>query len=298
MRYLFKKSKLMLLVSAILVLGLVLTACGRGDKITIGAKNFTESRTLATMLQILIEEKTDLKAEIKEFGGTQLVFEALKSNSIDLYPEYTGTAYTVMLNGEKILSPDETYEIVKKEFSENFNLEWLGQFGFNNTYTLTVRKDMAKELDLKTFSDLKKHEKDLVLGATMEFLERSDGYEGLKKVYGFEFKDTKGLDPGLTYMAARDGQVDVIDAFATDGRIQAFNLQVLEDDKNFFPPYYAAPLVSNKLLEKYPELKEVLNLLEGAISDTDMRELNYAVDELEESPEKVARELLKSKGII
>lgn len=299
MKNVLRTPKLIILLVAVLVASSILGACSpKEGQLTIGAKNFTESRLLATMFKVLIEENSDLKAEVREFGGTQLVFEALRTGSVDVYPEYTGTAYTVMLGQEEILPSEKTYEIVKKEFKEQHNLEWLGQMGFNNTYTLTVRKEMAEELNLKTFSDLKDHDQDLILGSTMEFLERTDGYIGLKEEYGFEFEDSKGFDPGLTYMAARDGHVDVIDAFATDGRIDAYDLYVLEDDRKFFPPYFAAPLINGETLEKYPEIKEILSKLENQISDEEMRKMNYAVDELEKTEESVVKEFLKSKGLL
>ena len=296
----FTKGKKIITVSLALVL-LMFTIVGcspKGDKITIGAKNFTESRLLATMFKVLIEEKTDLSVEVREFGGTQLVFRALRGGDVDVYPEYTGTAYTVMLDLPAISDADETYNIVKQKFQENYNLEWLGQLGFNNTYVLTVREEMANELNLERFSDLIDHDEDMILGSTFEFLERSDGYPGLQEHYGFQFADTKGFDPGLTYSSLRNGHVDVIDAFSTDGRIKAFNLYPLEDDKQFFPPYYAAPLINGASLEKHPELREVLSLLEGKITDEEMRQLNYSIDEQGLTEEQVARDFLKSKGLI
>ncbi|QUH24732.1 glycine betaine ABC transporter substrate-binding protein [Serpentinicella alkaliphila] len=296
----FTKGKKIITVSLALVL-LIFTIVGcsqKEDKITIGAKNFTESRLLATMFQVLIEEKTDLSVEVKEFGGTQLVFRALRGGDVDVYPEYTGTAYTVMLDLPAISDADETYNIVKQKFQEDYNLEWLGQLGFNNTYVLTVREEMANELNLDRFSDLIDHDEDMILGSTFEFLERSDGYPGLQEHYGFQFADTKGFDPGLTYSSLRNGHVDVIDAFSTDGRIKAFNLYPLEDDKQFFPPYYAAPLINGASLEKHPELREVLSLLEGKITDEEMRQLNYSIDEQGLTEEQVARDFLESKGLI
>ncbi|WP_034328845.1 ABC transporter substrate-binding protein [Alkaliphilus transvaalensis] len=299
MNILLKKSKVVWLLIAILMTTSIMAACSpKGDRITIGSKNFTESRLLATMFKVLIEENTDLQVEVREFGGTQLVFEALRTGSVDIYPEYTGTAYTVMLGYDEILTSEETYEIVKEEFEENYNIEWLEQLGFNNTYTLTVRREMAEELGLKTYTDLLEYDQDLILGSTMEFLERPDGYLGLQDVYGFNFKDERGFDPGLTYMAARDGHVDVIDAFATDGRIPAFDLYVLEDDKEFFPPYYAAPLLNGETAEAHPELREILSILENQISDEEMQNMNYEIDEQERSEEQVAREFLQSKGLI
>lgn len=294
-----KRRKFILFLAAVLMLTVVLSGCGKDENtITIGSKNFTESRVLATLFEVMIEENSELKAEVKEFGGSQLAFAAIENRDIDVYPEYTGTGYTVMLEKEAISDADETYEIVKNEFEKNYNLIWLGQLGFNNTYTLTVRQEMADELGLETYSDLLEYDQDLILGTTFEFMERPDGYPGLQEVYGFEFKKHDGFDPGLTYSSVQNENVDVIDAFSTDGRIPAFDLVSLEDDKNFFPPYYAAPLVNGESLEKHPEIEEILSQLEGQISDEEMRQINYRVDEEGATEEQAAREFLESKGLI
>jgi glycine betaine/choline ABC-type transport system substrate-binding protein len=293
------KKKLLAILVPFLILGLLMSGCSsKGDTVLIGSKNFTESRLLANMFKILVENNTDIKAEVKEFGSTSLVFEALKANKIDLYPEYTGTAYTAILNKKAISDAEETYRVVKEEYKEQFNLVWLGQLGINNTYTLTVREETATQLGLKTISDLKKHDSDLVLGCTMEFLERPDGYPGLSEHYGLQFKEARGLDPGLTYSAVNTKNVDVIDAFSTDGRIPAFNLVVLEDDLNFFPPYYAVPLIREETLSQYPDLEQLLLKLENQITDKEMQEMNYAIDELERDIEDVATEFLQEKGLI
>ncbi|SNS66913.1 osmoprotectant transport system substrate-binding protein [Anaerovirgula multivorans] len=315
--YLLRNKKILLVISIMLMVSLALVGCGGGNttdeistgengepantnggNITIGAKNFTESILLGNIFKVLIEEKTDINVTVTELGGTMIAFEALKNNDIQMYPEYTGTGYITILGHEEILSPEETYEIVKNEFREEWNFEWLSELGFNNTYTLSLRQDSIEELGIKTFSDLVNVAGELKLGATMEFVERQDGLPGLNQAYGFEFGDVIDLDPGLMYTAVKEEQVDVITAFATDGRIPAFNLGILEDDLNFFPPYFAAPLVRGDLLEQYPELINILNELEGKINDDTMAQLNYTVDESARSEEAVAREFLESIGLI
>ncbi|WP_201750452.1 glycine betaine ABC transporter substrate-binding protein [Senegalia massiliensis] len=269
------------------------------ETVIVGTKNYTEARIEGQILSILIEENTDYETEIKELGGTLPAFEALKSNEIDTYVEYTGTAFEAILKREdKVTDPDKVYNIVKEEYQNQYNITWLEPLGFNNTYTFAVEKDLAEANNLETFSDLASVAGELTLGATVEFLERSDGYPGVKEAYGFEFGETNGLDPGLRYNAIDSGEVDTIDAFSTDGKIIELNLKVLEDDKSFFPPYYAAPIMHNESLKKYPELKGVLEKLGDTISDEEMQNMNYLVDVEKEDIEKVARDFLEKEGLI
>lgn len=290
----------------ILLLGIILifslTGCfgtSKENTITIGGKNFTEQDILVYLMQGIIEDRTDLKVVTKPFlGGTNIVAQALEKGDLDLYAEYTGTALVNILGQKSMNDSQAVYDKVKKIYQEEKNLVWLKPLGFNNTYTLTMRADKAEKLGIETYSDLVEKAPGLVLGATQEFLERSDGYKGLQKVYGIKFKDTKGFDPGLTYAAVRDGKVDVNDAFATDGRIPAFNLKVLKDDKNFFPPYYAAPVIRQDTLKKHPEVAEALNLLAGRLDDRQMAELNAQVDLEGKDAKSVAQAWLKSEGLI
>ncbi|MCG0276371.1 MAG: glycine/betaine ABC transporter substrate-binding protein [Thermosediminibacteraceae bacterium] len=299
--------KLAIFLSVLLVATLVTGCSLRGRKaegtIVIGSKNFTEQVIVANIVADLIEVHTDLKAELKtNLGGTSVCFEALKrggtNNGIDAYVEYTGTGLVNLLDMEPTTNPDEAYEIVSKEFKDRWNLVWLKPMGFNNTYTLAVKESFAEENGIKTFSDLAKISDQLVLGGSMEFLERPDGYQGLKKVYGFNFKDTKSMDPGLMYTAIDKGEVQVISAFATDGLLVRYNLKILEDDKRFFPPYHAAVLIRQDTLDKYPELEDVLNKLANKISNEEMQKLNYKVDGEGKDPSEVSKEFLKEKGLI
>lgn len=292
-------------VIALLIIGLIVgitmrTGSGGADAIVVGGKNYTEQDILVNLLASLIEEKTDLKVVRKPFlGGSQVTHNALLSGDIDLYPEYTGTGWTSVLKENPISGdPSETYNKVKAAYDEKFQVTWLEPLGFNNTYTLAMRRDEAEKLGIKTFSDLARKSNTLVLGATHEFLERQDGYLGLKEAYGMNFKEVKGLDAGLTYSAVKEGTTDANDAFSTDGRIQAFDLQVIEDDKHFFPPYYAAPIIRNDTLNEHPELKEVLNLLAGKIDDKMMSTLNAKVDLEGKQAREVAEGWLKEQGLM
>lgn len=261
--------------------------------VRVGSKNFTEQDILGELVAQLIERHTDLKVERRfGLGGTGVCHAALVSGELDVYVEYTGTALLDVLNYQLRADPDEVFRIVAKAYRQRFDLEWLPPIGFNNTYAITVRAEEADENRWRTISDLSSVAGQLSAGFTAEFMERPDGYPGLQRAYGFGFGQTADLDPGLMYKALADGQVDVICAFATDGRIAAYNLRVLRDDKAFFPPYDAAPVVRGELLREHPELRAALIALAGTINDSAMRRLNYAVDELKRRPATVAREWL------
>jgi osmoprotectant transport system substrate-binding protein len=269
------------------------------DRIVIGGKNFTEQDILGYLMKYIIEDKTKLKVETKPFlGGTSVVAQALERGDIQIYAEYTGTALINLLQQQPVNDPQEAYDKVKQIYKDQKHITWLKPFGFNNTYTLTMRADEAKALGIETFSDLVAKSPDLILGCTQEFLERSDGYQGLQKTYGINFKSINGMDPGLTYAAVRDGRVNVIDGFSTDGRIPAFSLKILKDDKQFFPPYYAAPIVREDVLKAHPEIADALNLLAGKLDDKQMALLNAKVDLEKKDAKDVAREWLKEQGLI
>ncbi|SHK38555.1 osmoprotectant transport system substrate-binding protein [Anaerobranca californiensis DSM 14826] len=294
----FKKK----IIVPILLIGIILLSVGcstQKEGIAIGGKDFTEQDILVYIIGELIENNTDIPVRYRNYlGGTNIVDGAIRRGDLDIYVEYTGTAYINLLGLEPINDSQRVYEIVAQEYAEKFNIKWLKPLGFNNTYTLAMRRAHAEELGIEKISDLVPFAQDLTLGATHEFLERKDGYLGLQEVYGITFGDTRGLDPGLTYAAVRDGAVDVNDAFSTDGRIVAFDLKVLEDDKNFFPPYYAVPIIRMDTLEKYPQLEEIINKLAGRLTDEIMQKLNAKVDLDGENARDVARNWLKSEGLI
>ncbi|EKN65760.1 substrate-binding region of ABC-type glycine betaine transport system [Neobacillus bataviensis LMG 21833] len=269
------------------------------DKVIIGSKNFSESMILGNMLADLIENKTDLQVERKlNLGGTQVAFSAVNSGDIDLYVEYTGTGLVNILKQPPESDPDKVYTYVQKEFKQKYGLEMLKPIGFNNTYALAVRQDTAKEYGLETISDLAKVSGNLIMGPTIEFPNREDGLIGLSKTYNLEFKDVKAVDGGLRYTALDNHKSDVIDAFSTDGLLEAFHLKVLKDDQNFFPPYYAVPLIKVETLKEHPELKKAINSLAGKLTDEKMRQLNYKVDSLKQSPAKVAKDFLEKEGLL
>jgi len=270
-----------------------------GRRVTIATKNFTEQLVLGEIMAQLIENRADATVDRRfNLGGTPICHEALANGEVDIYAEYTGTALTAILKQPVLSDPDEAYDVVKEAYSERFGIEWLPPFGFNNTYAITVRRSMAEERGLEKLSDLIAISGQLRAGFTAEFSERPDGYPGLKEAYGLRFKDVRDLDPSLMYQSVKNEDVDVICAFATDGRIAAYDLKPLDDDRNFFPPYHAAPLVRRELLLARPEIREALELLAGRLDAATMQRLNYEVDGKTRSPAEVAREFLEREGLL
>lgn len=259
------------------------------DSIRVGSKDFTEQEILCYMTSHAIENNTDINVETEcNLGGAQVVFSALTNDNIDLYIDYAGTDYTDILDHKPISDVDKVYKTIKKEMKQKYNIEVLDQMAFNNTYALAVTKETAEQYNLKTISDLTRVSNELTIAPTLEFINREDGLPGLKKAYGLEFKDTIGIDGSPRYTALQNNNAQVIDAFTTDGLLRKFNLVVLEDDKNFFPPYNAIPLVRSDTLKEYPEIEDILNKLGTYLTDEVMQDLNYQVDELGNSPEQVA----------
>lgn len=288
-------------VAAVLIVAVVLAMPfgNKQDTITITGKNFTEQEIMVYILGHLIEEHTDLTVKYESFlGGSSPAFDGIRSGSYDLYVEYTGTGLMNYLKEDVITDPDEAYDYVKKVFKEKYDLVWLEPIGFNNTYTFTVRQEDAERYQLEKMSDLAKVADDFTLGSEPEFLERKDGYPGFQELYGISFGAVKSMDTGIMYSAIKNKEIDVVDAFATDGRIVAFNLKVLEDDKQLFPPYFAAPLIRQDTLDAHPELEDVLNMLAGTIDNEKMQKLNARVDLDKEQYETVAIDFLKEEGLI
>ncbi len=296
--------RLAAVLSFVLLIILIPAGCKSGTEkersVTVGSKHFTEQEILGEIMSQLIENNTGITVERRfNLGGTMVCFSAIRTGDIDLYAEYTGTGLVNILGKKAIEDPDEAYRTVKKIFEDKFDLIWLPHFGFNNTYTLTMRNKQAASLGVKTISDLVPYKDELQPGFDAEFLERSDGYSGLVEHYGFRFgKEPKQMDPGLMYKALAESAVDVIDGFATDGRIPAYHLVTLVDNKDFFPPYFAAPLVRKETLGRYPQIGNALEKLEGMIDNAAMQKMNYEVDEDERRPYDVARDFLKSKGLL
>jgi glycine betaine/choline ABC-type transport system substrate-binding protein len=311
-------TRLQTALSLVAVLGLLLgtvTGIAAQDNkptVTVGSKQFTEQLILGELLAQLLEDAGYPVERQIGLAGTDIVHQALVNDEVDTYVEYTGTGLLAILNmslpagtptagaaATPVAGADAVYDIVKDEYAKQFNVAWLDPLGFNNTYTLALTQERAAELGVETISDLIAVSGDLTFGATQEFLTRPDGLPGLMETYqGLQFADAQGFDPGLVYQAVDSGDVDVISAFATDGRIPALGLVTLEDDLAFFPPYYAAPLVRQELLDEDPAVADVLNSLAGSLDDQTMADLNAQVDVEGEEPEDVARAFLEEQGLI
>jgi len=255
-------------------------SCSRPQRIVVGAKNFTESDLLAEIVAQQIERRTGLPVERRlHLGGTFVCHQAITSGAIDIYVEYTGTAFTAILKRPPIADADSVYRFVAAEYGRRFQLHWTQPFGFNNTFAILVRHRDATKLGLRTISDLARVAPSMKAGFGYEFLERADGFPGLAQRYGIRFAGPPtSMDLGLTYRALADGKVDVIAGNSTDGQIAALDLQPLSDDRGYFPPYQAAPVVRDALLEQRPAVARALAELGGKISDDEMRRLNTQAD--------------------
>lgn len=286
------------IITVVVVMAVVGSRRRTGD-IIIGGKNFAEQTIVGEMAALLIEHDTDLVVERKFNLASNLPMPMLERKDIDLFLDYTGTGYMDILgNTYQGESSQEIYKAVCNAYPEKFQAEWLSPIGFSNTYTLTMRAEHAKELGIETISDLADHTY-LKAGFDAAFIDRGDGYPGIIKHYGFEFDQAPSqLSIGLMYTACKEDEVDVINAFSTDGRIAAFNLKILEDDKNFFPPYDAAFVVRKDTLQAHPEIRDILEKLAGILDDTAMQKLNFKVDEEDEQATEVARQFLVEAGLI
>jgi len=290
-------------IAALIVVMFVTSWIGTFDKpekkITVGGKDYTEQYIVVHLIADMIEDRTDIKVDRKDnLGGTQVLFNAVKTGDVDLYLDYTGTIYGDTFGYPPNSDMVEVYNICKKELKEKYDIDLLKQFNFNNTYILAVRPDTAEQYNLTTISDLAKVADKLTIGSSLEFLNREDGIIGLKRHYDFSFGKEVGISGTNKYLAIINKETDVTDAFATDGLLKKFKLVQLEDDKNFFPPYYAVPVLRSGLLDQYPEIESVLNELGEVLTDEIMIELNYQVDELQKQPRQVANEFLKKQGLI
>lgn len=267
------------------------------DSLIVGSRNNTESIILSNIMGQLIEAEADIEVIYKEnLGGSNVVWTAMLNDKIDVIPDYTGT---IVINyyQETAGDADETLASTKELVAED-GITALESFGFNNTYTLALDEDEAEKLDLVTFSDFAAVSEDFILGAVFEFIDRPDGLPGFQDEYALEFEDVKGMDHGMMYRSINAEEVDVINSYTTDGQLQMYNLRVLEDDQNYFPPYHALPLVRTEILKEYPELEDVLLQLAKKIDEPAMQAMNAKVDNEGQMVEVVAEEFLQQAGLI
>lgn len=297
-----KANRIMTVAAFVLIVAVVIVSVvpdNKKDTIHIATKPMTEQYVLGEMLDILIEQDTDLNVEITQGvgGGTSNIQPAMENGEFDLYPEYTGTGWNMVLKKEGLYTED-MFSSLQKEYNDDYDMSWIGMYGFNNTYGLVVRKEIADKYNLKTYSDLKAVSDQLTFGAEYDFFEREDGYDALCAEYGFHFKKTMDMDIGLKYQAINQGKIDVMNIFTTDGQLSTSDVVVLVDDKQFYPSYMCGNIVRNEVMEQHPELEAVLQTLSGTITDSDMARMNYEVETLGREPRAVAKEFLAGKGLI
>ncbi|MGE8204694.1 ABC transporter permease/substrate-binding protein [Heyndrickxia sp. NPDC080065] len=299
----FKKSMIsfvtIICIAFVLIIATTFIQPKKAD-LVIGGKLGSEPEILINMYKLLIEENSSLTVELKpNLNGTTMAFNALTSGDIDIYPEFTGTVIADLIK-EKPKSTDrqEVYHQAKDGIKDQFNLVLLKPMEYNNTYALAVTSKLAKQNNLTSISDLKAIEGTVRAGFTPEFPEREDGYLGIQKLYGIKFSNVNVMQPELRYKAVDSGEVDVVDAYSTDSELKRYNLVVLEDDQQLFPPYQGAPLLKQETLDKYPELEAILNRLAGKITDDEMREMNYEVAVEKKKASVVAKEYLEKNNLL
>lgn len=283
-------------LSAIVLVGAIAACSPTNDRVVVGTKNFTEQVILGEILAQQIESKTKLKVDRRfNLNGTFICHQGILNGEIDLYPEYTGTAYTSILKQPAIGDARQVLDKVKQDYPQRFKLEWMAPFGFSNSFAMIIRGDDARKLGVQTLSDAAKYAPQWRAGFGFEFLNREDGFPGLSKIYNLKFKEQpKVMDLGLLYRALTEKQVDLVAGNSTDGLIPTLDLVVLKDDKQYFPPYDAATIVRQETLQKHPELRQALNELGGKITEEKMQQLNYRVDGKKEDVKQVVREFLQS----
>ena len=295
--------KLRVAVEAFVLLSLtgLLLSCGaeRGNEIVVGSKNFSEQALLGEILAQHIEARTHLPVTRRFYlAGSYICQQALLAGRIDTYVEYTGTALTAILRDPVEKDPSLVFGRVQSEYKHRFGLDVLPSLGFNNTFAIVIRGEDARRLKLKTISDVALHTPQWRAGFGYEFMERPDGYQGLARIYSLRFAEApRILDLGLLYRALLEKQVDLVAGNSTDGLLSARDLVILKDDKLYFPPYDAVPVIRGQTVTRHPEVRAAIAELAGKISDAEMQKMNYAVDGEHRDAAEVAREFLKANGL-
>jgi osmoprotectant transport system substrate-binding protein len=301
-RQLFTQSGRCKIGAILLIVAFLLSSCApsHSNRVVIGSKNFTESLMLGELLAQLIESRTHLKVERRFYlAGTYICQQAMLAGRIDLYPEYTGTALTAILKQKVSGDKEQVYRQVKREYESRFKFTLSPPFGFNDTFAMEIRGEDARRSNLKTISQSAQYTPHWQAGFGYEFNERPDGYPGLAAVYGLHFAaPPRIMDLGLLAPALKDHQIDMAAGNATDGLILAFDLFVLEDDLHYFPPYEAVAVIREQTLQEHPEVADAVAALKDEISDQEMQKMNYALDGQHRDATDVAREFLRSKGLV
>jgi osmoprotectant transport system substrate-binding protein len=288
-------------VAGLLMALIALAACDpkRGETIVVGSKNFPEQALLGEILAQHIEARTHLRVERRFYlAGSYICHQALLAGRIDTYVEYTGTALTAILHDPIESDSPAVFDEVKQQYLQRFGLEVMPSLGFNNTFAIVIRGEDARRLHISTLTEAARYAPHWRAGFGYEFMERPDGYPGLARTYGLQFAaPPRILDLGLLYRALLDKQVDLVAGNSTDGLLAARDLVILQDDKHYFPPYEAVPIVRKDVVDCYPEVRDAINELAGKISDAEMQKMNYAVAGENRDVADVAREFLHTAGL-
>ena len=291
---------LLSVIATILMCALLSCEGARSNRIVIGSKNFTESLILGELMAQQIEQHTKLEVERRFYlAGTYICHQGLLAGRIDIYPEYTGTALTAVLKQEPERDRTAAYEQMKAEYRRRFGFVVGPPLGFNDTFAMEIRGEDARRLGIKTLSEAAKYTPQWRAGFGYEFIERPDGFRGLAAAYGLHFvAPPRVMDLGLLARSLKDRQIDLAAGNTTDGLIPTLDLFVLADDRHYFPPYDAVPVIRGEVLARHPEVGAALKAFAGTISDQEMQQLNYAVDGQRRDVKDVAREFLQKKGLI
>lgn len=297
------KKLIISLTIIVIVLLLVIIApllAQKGEKVTLAGKLGSEPSVITNMYKILIEKETDDTVEVKDgMGKISFLFNALKSDDIDGYLEFTGTVLGELTKEDlKSKQEDKVYQQAKDSLEKKYDMTMLKPMKYNNTYALAVKRDFAKKHNIKTIGDLNKVSDQIKPGFTLEFNDRSDGYPAVKKAYNLDISKPKTMEPKLRYQAIKSGDINLIDAYSTDAELKQYDMVVLKDDKHVFPPYQGAPMFKEKYLKEHPEIKKPLNQLANKISDEDMQQMNYDVTVKKKDPYQVAKDYLEREHIL
>jgi osmoprotectant transport system substrate-binding protein len=289
-----------ILSAALLALLLSLSGCSSKDTIKIGAATYTETKIMAAIYKELIEDRTDLKVDvIPDLLSNSMILKSMGRNDIDIALMYSGVIFNNFFPVKQTTDREAVLKQAQEGFDRHYNLKWFDPLGWENTYALTVRDDVAKEKGLSNVSDLQKYQSGMEFGVDSSWMERKqDGYPAFIKHYDFNFQKAYSMDVNLVYEAVASKNVDVVLAYSTDPRLIEYKLKTLKDDKRFFPPYDASMVARNEILEAHPELNEIIEELTGKIDEETITRLNYEVDINNRSERDVAREFLQQKGLL
>lgn len=268
-------------------------------EIRIATKPMTEQYILGQIIKQLIEHQTELTVSITQGvgGGTANIQPGMVSKQFDLYPEYTGTAWNAVLKEDSVYQEDK-FKSLSDAYQQKFDFSWQGMYGFNNTYGLAIRHELAEKYGIRTYSELAQYSPNFTFAAEFDFFEREDGFAALEKLYGVRFKQKMDMDIGLKYQAINQGKIDVMTIFTTDGQLSQSDVVVLVDDKQLYPSYRAGNIVRNEILMKYPELSPILNKLNETITDSHMAQMNYQVEVEKREPSAVAEAFLQQSNLL